>query len=169
MRQTSNLWFRGESTHKVDGKGRVSIPASFRRVLEEGDPQAQGASAPPRLVLVYGIADKYLECYSMEEMRALENSIAKLKPGSPNRTTLEFIYSSKAMELQIDDSGRLVLAQRLRDQIGLGAEALFVAYGKRFRIFKPESYEREESRISGKIAESGEGFDPLTLLDESES
>ena len=26
--------FRGESHHKVDTKGRVSIPASFRRVLE---------------------------------------------------------------------------------------------------------------------------------------
>ncbi|MCK4861351.1 MAG: cell division/cell wall cluster transcriptional repressor MraZ, partial [Rhodobacteraceae bacterium] len=28
--------FRGKSVHKVDAKGRVSIPASFRRVLEEG-------------------------------------------------------------------------------------------------------------------------------------
>ena len=30
--------FRGESVHKVDAKGRVSIPAAFRRVLEDGDP-----------------------------------------------------------------------------------------------------------------------------------
>ncbi|HKK83893.1 MAG TPA: cell division/cell wall cluster transcriptional repressor MraZ, partial [Roseovarius sp.] len=30
--------FRGESHHKVDTKGRVSIPASFRRVLESSDP-----------------------------------------------------------------------------------------------------------------------------------
>ena len=30
--------FRGESHHKVDAKGRVSIPASFRRVIEASDP-----------------------------------------------------------------------------------------------------------------------------------
>ena len=32
--------FRGESVHKVDAKGHVSIPAPFRRVLEEGDPNS---------------------------------------------------------------------------------------------------------------------------------
>ena len=31
--------FRGEIVQKVDGKGRVSIPAAFRRVLEQGDPE----------------------------------------------------------------------------------------------------------------------------------
>ena len=30
--------FRGEAENKVDNKGRVSIPAAFRRILEEGDP-----------------------------------------------------------------------------------------------------------------------------------
>ena len=45
--------FRGESIHKVDGKGRVSIPAAFRRVLEENDPDyALGLN--PNLIIVYG-------------------------------------------------------------------------------------------------------------------
>ena len=45
--------FRGEGHHKVDGKGRVSIPASFRRVLESGDPDwTDGLN--PNLVIVYG-------------------------------------------------------------------------------------------------------------------
>ena len=38
--------FRGESLHKVDIKGRVSVPAAFRRVLEEGDPDFTGGSFP---------------------------------------------------------------------------------------------------------------------------
>lgn len=45
--------FRGESVHKVDSKGRVSIPANFRRVLEDNDPRWT-AGGNPELVIVYG-------------------------------------------------------------------------------------------------------------------
>ena len=46
--------FRGESIHKVDGKGRGSIPAAFRRVLEEFDPEWT-LGLNPNLIIVYGI------------------------------------------------------------------------------------------------------------------
>ena len=45
--------FRGEGLQKVDAKGRVSIPALFRRVIEACDPNwCDGL--PPELVIVYG-------------------------------------------------------------------------------------------------------------------
>ena len=45
------LSFTGEHTQKVDGKGRMSIPADFRRVLEAGDPEwTTGLS--PRMYLL---------------------------------------------------------------------------------------------------------------------
>ena len=64
--------FRGESVHKVDSKGRVSVPAPFRRVLEEGDPDwTPGAN--PNLVLVYGrMGRNCLEGYSMKSMEEVE-------------------------------------------------------------------------------------------------
>ena len=37
--------FRGESVNKVDAKGRVSVPAAFRRALEEGDPDSPASAA----------------------------------------------------------------------------------------------------------------------------
>jgi len=46
-------WFRGESVHKVDSKGRVSIPALFRRVLEAADPDWTDG-LQPNVVVVYG-------------------------------------------------------------------------------------------------------------------
>ena len=71
--------FRGESHHKVDSKGRVSIPASFRRVLEAADPNWQPGQNP-ELVIVYGDQRRnFLECYTIE---AIEEVDAKILGGS---------------------------------------------------------------------------------------
>ena len=60
--------FRGESDHKVDTKGRVSIPASFRRVIQDGDPDYTDGLAP-RLIIVYGGKTRnYLEGFTIEAM-----------------------------------------------------------------------------------------------------
>jgi len=42
--------FRGEAENKVDNKGRVSIPAAFRRILEEGDPDWSSGLNPNLLL-----------------------------------------------------------------------------------------------------------------------
>ena len=70
--------FRGESEHKVDTKGRVSIPALFRRVLEAGDPDWQSGQNP-QLVVVYGDHRRnYLECYTMEAIEEVDAKIDAL-------------------------------------------------------------------------------------------
>ena len=70
--------FRGEIVQKVDGKGRVSIPASFRRVLEQGDPDwTEGLR--PELVLAYGgQSQKYIEGYTVQAMEDIENAIESM-------------------------------------------------------------------------------------------
>ena len=59
----------------MDGKGRVSIPAAFRRVLEQGDPDwTEGLR--PELVLAYGgQSQKYIEGYTVRAMEDIENAI----------------------------------------------------------------------------------------------
>ena len=71
--------FRGEAENKVDVKGRVSIPAAFRRILEEGDPDWSSGSNP-NLVIVYGRRNrKCLEGYSLESIEIVGNSTNLLK------------------------------------------------------------------------------------------
>ena len=48
--------FRGSEEVKVDAKGRVSIPAKFRRVFESCDPDWE-TGRRPQLVIVYGRED----------------------------------------------------------------------------------------------------------------
>lgn len=157
--------FRGESVHKVDAKGRVSIPAAFRRVLEEGDPEwAQGLN--PNTVLVYGgKARDFIEGYSMTSMADVDDRISALPRGSKNRRALEHMFSGQSVQLQVDDTGRLVLTPKLRDKLGITKDAVFVATGDTFQIWEPEAYDAHAAQLENWLDVDDEEFDPLILLD----
>ncbi|MCB1328749.1 MAG: division/cell wall cluster transcriptional repressor MraZ [Maritimibacter sp.] len=157
--------FRGEGHHKVDGKGRVSIPALFRRVLEASDPEwKEGLN--PNLVIVYGgERQKYLECYTMEAIAEVDAKIARMQRGSMERRMLERMFNGQSLPASVDETGRLVLPAKQRQKIGLEGEAYFIATGDTFQIWNPETYEQEEAaKAEAWLEDMPEDFDPLTLL-----
>lgn len=160
--------FRGEGHQKVDGKGRVSIPAHYRRVLEAGDPTSDGN---PEFVIVYGDhRRKYLECYTMEAAAEVDAKIAKLPRGSMERRMLEKLFNGQSLITSVDDTGRIVLPAKLRGKIDIDTEAYFIATGDTFQIWKPETYaEIEERRTEEWLDQFEEDFDPLMLLDKAEA
>lgn len=159
--------FRGESVHKVDGKGRVSIPAPFRRVLEEGDPDwTDGLN--PNMVLVYGGKSRdYIEGYTMRSMDDVDEQISNLPRGSRRRRALELMFSGQSVQLSVDETGRLVLSPKLRDKIGIKSEAIFVATGDTFQIWEPSAYDDYVTSLEDWVEEEVDDVDPLTLLDTS--
>lgn len=161
------LRFKGEFTNKVDGKGRVSIPAQFRRVLQEGDPDWR-ENDPLRMIVVYGLPKKrYLECYTVQAHEELEDEIDSMPLGSVERRALERIYSTQAQEVSLDDTGRIVLSARLRGkaEIAMGAEAYFASNLNKFQIWAPDVFEAEElAGVEDYIDAQGPDFDPLQLL-----
>ena len=158
--------FRGESHHMVDRKGRVSIPALFRRVIELGDPNyIEGLN--PELVIVYGDHRRnYLECYTIQAINELDLKIDALPRGSMERRMLQRLFHGQSFPTMVDDTGRLVLPLKLRKKINLQTEAFFIAAGDTFQIWKTETYEAEElSKTEAWLDQLPENFDPLVYLD----
>lgn len=159
------LRFRGEGIHKVDGKGRVSIPADFRRVIAAGDPDWSEGKAP-NFVIFYGDTKPVLRCYTVEAFEELEEQIAQHPLGSQRRRILSKLYSGRSLTSTLDDSGRIVLPILRRRQIGLEGEAYFIAAGDTFEIWRPETYQAEEQAATDAFLQGlPDGFDPLALLD----
>jgi len=155
--------FQGESRNKVDGKGRVSIPVKFRRVLQNSDKEYTPGGAP-RLYIAYGDPRKpFLECLSGDAFDEIDSMIQAEQRGTPLRKALEYLYYSKCDETSVDDTGRLVLPPAARDKIALGGEALFQGKGDQFHILNPDAAAPDE--IDKLLASLGEGefFDPLSL------
>lgn len=145
----------------------MSIPASFRRVLEAGDPDwTDGLN--PNFVIVYGDhRRKYLECYTIQEMEAVEDKISAMPRGSQRRRILERLYSTQAITTNVDDTGRIVLPAKLREKIGITGEAYFASNVDTFQIWEPTAFEEEElSKTEEYLDDLPDDFDPAQLLDE---
>ena len=157
--------FLGEFNQKVDSKGRMSIPADFRSVLAEGDPRYP-ENPLIRLVVLHGPHLKQcLHAYTVEAMAEIEAGINRLPRGSVERKRASRLILAKAWKTEIDKDGRIVLPQRLRQQIGLEGEASMVAMGDYFEIWNAETYEEMESaETEAWLDELPEDFDPLSMI-----
>ena len=73
--------FTSSSVHKVDGKGRVSVPAGFRRVLEQAE--------EPGLALISNFRNQgYIEGYTLDELASIHADIEEMPRYSPQREIL---------------------------------------------------------------------------------
>ena len=148
--------FRGESRNKVDSKGRMSIPAKFRRVLEAGDPEWKSGENP-NLVIVYGGKTReFLECFTVEAMDDVVSRIMKMPRGSKKRLALSKLYLTQSLEVSVDETGRLVLPKEQRDNIGFDSMAFFAGKCDTFEIWNPETY---DATLEGAL-EADDDFDP---------
>ena len=156
--------FRGESTHKVDSKGRVSVPAQFRRVLEEGDPDYT-PGANPSCVLVFGRKrKKCIEGYSISAINEVDELVSKLPRYSRQREILERKLNTQSSYAQIDDNGRLVLSIKLREMINLSTEATLIGMGDKFEIWQPQLYHQDMLDLESEFEGYEEGNNPFNLL-----
>lgn len=147
--------FTSNFTAKVDDKGRVSVPASFRRVLE-----SEGAEG--RLHLVPGFRNpRSVEGYAPSGFEAMAAMIARMHPADRNRRKLEYKFLGQSMDMQVDDTGRIVLPRELREAMGIGDRALFIGTGESFQIWAPEAHEAAMAEL---FADEDEGGDPLASM-----
>lgn len=123
------LSFRGNFNHSVDQKGRVSLPADFRRVLS-----AAGESS---VVLTNYISDgaRCLEGFGLQAWVDFENRLRAKSRFSAKLQRLENFYLSRAAECPVDGTGRILLPAHLRAYAGLEKEVTFTSSIHGFRVW----------------------------------
>ena len=126
--------FFDSHVHKIDRKGRVSVPAQFRAAL-------LGQSFPG-IIAFPSFRESYeaIEACGMDRMELLSASLDRLDPFSDQRGDLAAVIFGAAVQLPFDGEGRILLPDHLRDHAGIGQQATFVGFGRTFQIWAPEAY-----------------------------
>ena len=125
--------FSSTYTNKVDKKGRVSVPASFRSTLPADD---QSIAILPSLVskAIEGFDYMYLENIS-ERLNNFDMLTAPSLSQDPAAKIL-----SRSITISFDGDGRIVLPQEFIKHAGITDRAIFVGLGRTFQIWSPEEY-----------------------------
>ena len=121
--------FVAHVTNRVDAKGRVSIPATFRAVLARDG--FEGLFVTPSLD-----ADAF-DCGGHALLREIAELIERQPPYSPERDLFSTALYGRSETLKLDAEGRMVLSDRIRDHAHVADEVTFVGQGHKFQIWEP--------------------------------
>jgi MraZ protein len=131
--------------NKIDAKGRVSVPAQFRAVLERD-----------------GLVEGGIYCYPSLDAPALDGggkslaaNIDRLLDGLPDysdeRDELSVALYGDVATLTIDQDGRIVLPEALRAHAGISTHVAFVGLGQKFQMWEPARFDARRASAREKV------------------
>ena len=137
--------FLSTSKHKIDKKGRISIPAPFRAALDGEEGRAVALTRPLS-------GEACLEGFGLSRLEKLARRLEEMNPISEERDDIATAILADTHLANFDAEGRVVLPEELLAHAGLEGEALFAGLGDKFQIWRPDRFEkrREEARARAR-------------------
>jgi len=136
--------FIGTALQTVDSKGRVVLPARFKRLLTPGDQDT--------MVLTVG-RESCLLLYPLTEWGRLAELLDSMPRGPAKRDAIRTI-SDNTTELELDAAGRLTLPREFLSRVGIDRDVALVGQLRYIELWAREPYERDaeqRSQASGHI------------------
>jgi MraZ protein len=154
-------------TNKIDAKGRVSIPAPFRAVLERDTYSGPDGSKSGGGIYCYPSLDApALDAGGERLAQKIDRLLAGLPDYSDERDELSVALYGEVHVLGIDGDGRIVLPEPLRTHAGLGAQITFVGLGDKFQMWNPERFAGRREEARRKVHEHRRLFAARTVPDD---
>jgi len=136
--------FIGEYQHNIDQKGRLAVPAKFRKALTKG------------AVVTKGL-DDCLFLYTKDEWKKLADKLAALPISKANTRAFARLMLAGAMDVDIDRQGRMLIPDYLRQYAGMTKKIVITGLYNRLEIWDEarwDKYKKGTENKSGDIAEA---------------
>jgi MraZ protein len=127
--------FIGDYTCKADVKGRIILPAAFKKQMP--------ADAQDRFVVRKDIFENCLVLYPIEDWNAQLTRIRK-KINPYNREHNMFLrnFFKGTAEVSLDNNNRLLIPKRLMDTIGAERDVVLAGQDGRIELWASEVYNK---------------------------
>src|SRR5437660_2233120 len=142
--------FRGNHPTRVDEKGRLKVPAEFKRVIDE----KYGTQ-----FYITSLDGKVAQIYPFEEWERIEQKLASLSTFNPTKKKFLTRANYWGQQVEMDGQGRLLIPQLLREKAVIKGEVAVLGNLTYLVVRNLEQYRREIE------TESFTGDDAKTLAE----
>lgn len=136
--------------NKLDKKGRVSVPATFRTALSNDVFQG--------FVAFRSYKNAAIECFTYDRMTQLSASVDSFDVFSDAQDDFATAIFADAVQIAIDGDGRISLPQELMDHGAMTQEVAFVGRGPTFQLWNPETFADMQSAARERMRVAGVGL-----------
>ena len=126
--------FLSSYENRIDKKGRVSVPATFRSHLN-----SMGFNG---FISYPSFNHSALEACSQDRIEKLASTIDSLSPFEEKRDFFATSILSESENLQFDTEGRVSLSEKQLNHAKIKNNVLFVGLGRTFQIWEPNYFEK---------------------------
>ena len=144
--------FLSNAVNRIDAKGRVSVPAHFRTVVQRrgySELYASRQLAVPALdVGGLDLLDRY------EERMKLEDPILQAADD------MSFFVHGDGAFLKLDQDGRITVTDFIREHTGITTEVAFVGRGNFFQMWEPEKLGAYGAEVRARLLQLRQGTKP---------
>lgn len=127
------MLFLSTYINKIDKKGRISVPASFRSSLSQ--------QSFPGIIAYSSFINPCIEACGINRIEVLNQTIDNLDPYSESRDAFATTILGGCVQLAFDSEGRIILPENLIEFANLDEQACFVGKGATFEIWHPVAFE----------------------------
>lgn len=142
--------FRGINSIVLDAKGRMAMPARYREQLQKSNIN--------QLVVTIDTESPCLLLYSLPEWENIEQKLQTLPSFNRAARRIQRLLIGHATELELDNNGRLLLPQLLREYAKLDKNVMLVGQGKKFELWDEQQWQlgrtnwlTEEANSAGEL------------------
>ena len=139
--------FIGTFENKVDRKGRVSVPATFRSALQ--------GQAFHGIIAFRSYRAQAIEACGMDFMQKLNDSVSNLDLFSDTHDDLATTIFADSHSLALDGDGRVMMPAELAEHAGITDKAAFVGKGPIFQIWEPGRLQAHKDEARDRARSQG--------------
>lgn len=136
--------FLSNAVNRIDSKGRVSVPAHFRTVV-----QARGYS---ELYAIRQLDVPALDVGGLDLLDRYEQRIAQEDPFLQSADDMSFFVHGDGAFLKLDQDGRITMTDFLRVHTGISTQVAFVGRGNFFQIWEPEKLRAYGAAVRARLS-----------------